>query len=77
MIEVELSTIFFLYLCATMGVIFILWIRSEYQSRTRATHVESERTMACSICLQVYIYRENDTITKCPFCQSFNDVVKK
>lgn len=76
MFQVSLSTIFFVYLIIAMGLIFILWVISEYTSRTKATHIEVQNTMVCTLCFQSFIFDKNKSIVQCPFCDNYNDVEK-
>ena len=73
MIPISFSTAFFIYVMVPMLVIFALWFCMEYKNQTRSTHVESKMSMTCSICFQSYLVNKTQTITRCPFCQSWND----
>ena len=74
MIQVSMSSAFMVYLLIPFFAILLLWVLSEYKTRTKSTHVEMDRSMQCSVCLSTYLYQQNESISKCPVCGSYNDV---
>lgn len=76
MIEVRLSTAFFIYLAITLFGLLFSWIYFEY--RRKAWHFNSLEKLIfrCKICAHSYMIEQGITMTKCPQCGSLHDVKK-
>lgn len=73
MIEIELSTAFFLFTTLPLLVVFGIWIFLGFKRPSHKTDpVDKELIWSCSICMHVYVDSKNPEISPCPQCGSLN-----
>lgn len=72
MIEVDVSTVVFLYVMSSLMVIFILWIFFEKKAVLPKFIREEADVWECSICAYTYVDSTHHEISQCPQCKSYN-----
>ncbi len=77
MIEVGLSLAFTLYLLLVLALFFLLWAHQEGKKRFKSLDEQESYLWQCSICAFVYLDPEEDHLSRCPRCQSFNKRVSE
>lgn len=74
MIEVNLSTAFFIYLGLALTGLLGSWIYFEYSRKTWRFNPLEKIIFRCKICAHSYMIESGETLTKCTQCGSLNDV---
>jgi hypothetical protein len=70
MMNVDLFWGLAFFSCATLGVLFWLWMRKRPVSGK--VNLEKQFVWLCSICAYTYITTKEEKISKCPRCTNFN-----
>ncbi|MCK4262143.1 hypothetical protein KAU86_01325 [bacterium] len=61
-----------LYLLLFLAFFLLLWAQRERKKRYRSIHQEEGYLWQCSICTFIYLDPEEDKLSHCPRCHSFN-----
>lgn len=72
MIKLELSLAVSLYLIFSVIGILIIWVFFEKRKGLRRINPEEKFVWQCPICTFFYIDSQNDEISVCPRCGSYN-----
>jgi len=72
MIKIDLSLAFALYLLLVLTVFFLLWTHREGKKRFKSLRKPGGYLWQCSICAFIYLDPEEDHLSCCPRCRSFN-----
>ena len=72
MIRTSLGNLIILYLLASIGVIFIVWVIGEIVRRRRQ-QASTRHIILCSICGNTYRDTSGEKISSCPRCGSLNE----
>lgn len=74
MIALSPTTALMLYLGLTLFCLLGVWIVSHYRSRNRSVMPLEKRLITCEFCLFAYLDVGTKKITRCPRCESYNDL---
>lgn len=77
MIELTTNAALIIYLGLTLAVILTLWLVNHFKSKKRYSIDTRQQLYLCEYCCFVYLELDNQTVTTCPQCQSFNKRVFK
>ncbi len=72
MIKVDLSLFSTLSLLFVLTLFLLIWAHQEGKKRFRSLDKEEGYLWQCSICTFIYLDPEEDHLSLCPRCQSFN-----
>lgn len=72
MIQMDVSTVVFLYVMSSLMVIFIVWIFFEKTVVLPKFVREEADVWECSICAHTYVDSTHHEISQCPQCKSYN-----
>ena len=71
MIEVDVTTFFFIMLTLPIIIIIFSWLFVEYTHKTKQSKPESQIISRCEICQFPFMHDKDEEIAKCPRCGSF------
>jgi uncharacterized membrane protein YoaT (DUF817 family) len=74
MIEVDISTAFFVYLAFSLGGLLVSWIYFEYRRKAWHFNPLEKMIFRCKICAHSYMIEKSESISKCPQCGTLSDV---
>lgn len=72
MIEVSPALAILLYLGATTGILFGLWLAQHYLSKRKVIVIDEKTLKVCEFCSYSYLMPSDKKISQCPQCKSFN-----
>ncbi len=72
MFRVDISTAIFLYLTASLAIVFVLWIFFEKKAVLPKFVREEADVWECSICAYTYVDSTHHEISQCPQCKCYN-----
>lgn len=72
MIKIELSLAICLYLTLSVVGILILWVFCGNRKLFRGINPEEKFVWQCDICTLFYVDSQNEEISACPRCGSYN-----
>ena len=72
MIELDIATAVALYLLLTVISLLLLWLFLDREARPKLYTSEKKSIWQCYVCTHTYVDSQNDVISKCPECGSFN-----
>ena len=72
MFKLDISTAVFFYVMSSILVIFILWIFFEKKTVLPKFVREEADVWECGICTHTYVDSNNQEISQCPQCKSYN-----
>ncbi len=72
MIEVNLSFFLTVYLLLILAIFFFTWVHREGRKQFRSLDQQEGYLWQCPICAFIYLDPEEDKLSRCPRCQSFN-----
>ncbi len=72
MIQMDVSTVVFLYVMSSLMVIFVVWIFFEKTVVLPKFVREEADVWECSICVYTYVDSTHHEISQCPQCKSYN-----
>jgi len=70
--RVDISTAIFLYLTASLAIVFVLWIFFEKKAVLPKFVREEADVWECSICAYTYVDSTHHEISQCPQCKCYN-----
>ena len=73
MIQVDFSTAVAVYIIFWMAGLLILWAILERRPTLKNYSDPRRNLWQCAICASTYIDSQNEAISKCPVCGSFNE----
>lgn len=73
MIKLDISMALFFYLLFTAIIMLVLWSFFDFGVKLKTFSSDERYLWHCSICANTYIDSRHDDISKCPFCDSFNE----
>ena len=72
MIRLDLTTAVFLYVLFSVIAILIGWAAVLYGRPRRFSLRDVDVIWKCPVCLNVYVFSENEEISVCSVCGSYN-----
>lgn len=72
MIEIQLKTALLLYAGALGILILGIWVYTEFSVRRPQRYLGQQFLWRCAYCGFTYLDEENEAISQCPRCESFN-----
>ncbi|MDD5449201.1 MAG: hypothetical protein PHO42_01195 [Candidatus Omnitrophica bacterium] len=72
MIKIEISLAVCLYLVFSVIGFLIIWLLIDSKKGVKKIHPEEKFVWQCSICTFFYIDSQNDELSICPRCGSYN-----
>lgn len=73
MIKLDISTLIFIYLLASVGGVVAAWIFFGHKHLRRYEgRRDTDYIWKCSICLNNYLDSGDEKVTVCPVCDSYN-----
>jgi uncharacterized paraquat-inducible protein A len=73
-IELSPTTALMLYLGFTLTILLGAWLYSHYSSRHKKILPLEQELHICEFCHFAYLDTNAKKITRCPRCQSFNNI---
>ena len=77
MIEVEISSLFFIYLTITLVILFFSWMYFEFFKKKKGRKKSEKVVLRCSICAHAHLIDTDETFSKCPRCGNLIEIEKK
>ncbi len=71
MINIDITTFFFIMILVPIMIIFFSWLYVEYKHKTLKTKPESQVISRCEICQFPFMHDKDEEIVKCPRCGSY------
>jgi hypothetical protein len=72
MIRVTLTQIIVIYLCLILATVLAIWWGLDFW-RKRREKLARRHTVICSICGTIYDDKSENSLSKCPECESMNE----
>ena len=72
MIRIDLATAIAIYLFILMIGLFVAWLLLDYRKKVGTDTGKETPVWQCSVCTHVYTVDENQDISRCPNCKSYN-----
>ena len=72
MIELTWNTALLLYLLLLLLALFSLWIFTHFRQKGRKITLSTENIAVCEYCHNTYISHLEDSLSRCPACNSLN-----
>ncbi len=72
MIKVDLTIAIAIYLFILVIGFLIIWLISNYTRKDKASASKENSIWQCAVCTHIYVLDENQDISRCPSCKSYN-----
>lgn len=74
MIQIEITSAIALYSMILCLLILVVWLYTEFQVRRPQRYLGTQFLWHCTYCSYTYLDEGADRLSKCPRCQSYNDL---
>ena len=68
MIEVNLTTLLFIYFLLWIAVIIFLWIREILRTKKHSWSLSNSRLLHCDKCHHSFLVKDGANLSRCPEC---------
>ena len=72
MIKVDLTATLAIYLFILVVGFLIVWLISDYSRKDKTTATKKNSIWQCGVCTHIYLLDEDQNISRCPNCKSYN-----